>query len=117
MMLLENYWHGEKRSYHHTVSMSMIYALREALRVVLEEGLAARYERHELNARALLAGAKAIGLQPAAEEGYRAPMLTTLRIPDGIDDATIRKTFNYGLWDRDRGRFWVSSLERRGESG
>ena len=91
MTLLENYWHGEKRSYHHTVSMSMIYALREALRVVLEEGLAARYERHELNARALLAGAKAIGLQPAAEEGYRAPMLTTLRIPEGIDDTTIRK--------------------------
>ena len=99
MTLLENYWHGEKRSYHHTVSMSMIYALREALRVVLEEGLAARYERHELNARALLAGAKAIGLQPAAEQGYRAPMLTTLRIPDGIDDATIRKRLiaDYGI--------------------
>ncbi len=99
MTLLENYWHGEKRSYHHTVSMSMIYALREALRVVLEEGLAARYERHELNARALLAGAKAIGLQPAAEQGYRAPMLTTLRIPNGIDDATIRKRLimDYGI--------------------
>lgn len=99
MTLLENYWHGEQRSYHHTVSMSMIYALREALRVVLEEGLTARYERHELNARALLAGAKAIGLQPAAEQGYRAPMLTTLRIPDGIDDATIRKRLitDYGI--------------------
>ena len=99
MMLLENYWHGEKRSYHHTVSMSMIYALREALRVVLEEGLTARYERHERNARALLAGAAAIGLQPAAEEGYRAPMLTTLRIPEGIDDATIRKRLitDYGI--------------------
>ena len=99
MTLLESYWHGEKRSYHHTVSMSMIYALREALRVVLEEGLAARYERHELNASALLAGAKSIGLQPAAEQGYRAPMLTTLRIPDGIDDATIRKRLitDYGI--------------------
>ena len=99
MTLLENYWHGEKRSYHHTVSMSMIYALREALRVVLEEGLAARYERHELNARALIAGAKAIGLQPAAEQGYRAPMLTTLRIPKGIDDATLRKRLitDYGI--------------------
>ena len=99
MTLLENYWHGEKRSYHHTVSMSLIYALREALRVVLEEGLSARYERHELNARALLAGAKAIGLQPAAEQGYRAPMLTTLRIPDGIDDATVRKRLiaDYGI--------------------
>jgi alanine-glyoxylate transaminase/serine-glyoxylate transaminase/serine-pyruvate transaminase len=99
MTLLENYWHGEKRSYHHTVSMSLIYALREALRVVLEEGLDVRYKRHEHNARALLAGAKAIGLQPAAEEGYRAPMLTTLRIPDGIDDATIRKRLiaDYGI--------------------
>lgn len=99
MTLLENYWHGEKRSYHHTVSMSLIYALREALRVVLEEGLDVRYQRHLHNARALLAGAKAIGLQPAAEEGYRAPMLTTLRIPDGIDDATIRKRLisDYGI--------------------
>ena len=99
MMLLENYWHGEKRSYHHTVSMSLIYALREALRVVVEEGLDTRYERHEHNARALLTGAKAIGLQPAAEEGYRAPMLTTLRIPDGIDDVTIRKRLidDYGI--------------------
>ena len=79
--------------------MSMIYALREALRVILEEGLAARYARHELNARALLAGAEAIALQPAAEAGYRAPMLTTLRIPDGIDDATIRKQLitDYGI--------------------
>ena len=99
MTLLENYWHGEKRSYHHTVSMSLIYALREALRVVLEEGLDARYKRHEHNACALLAGAEAIGLKPAAEEGYRAPMLTTLRIPDGIDDTIIRKGLitDYGI--------------------
>ena len=99
MTLLENYWHGDTRGYHHTVSMSMIYALREALRVVLEEGLAARYARHELNARALLAGAEAINLQPAAEDGYRAPMLTTLRIPEGIDDASIRKQLitDYGI--------------------
>ncbi len=99
MTLLENYWHAEKRGYHHTVSMSLIYALREGLRVILEEGLAARYERHERNARALLAGAEAIGLQPAAEEGYRAPMLTTLRIPNGIDDATIRGRLitDYGI--------------------
>ena len=101
MTLLENYWHGEKekRRYHHTVSISLIYALREALRVVLEEGLEVRYKRHAHNAHALLAGAKAIGLQPAAEEGYRAPMLTTLRIPEGIDDATIRKRLitDYGI--------------------
>ena len=89
--LLEEYWLGTSRKYHHTVSMSLIYAIREALRVVVEEGESARYERHERNARALIAGAEAIGLQPAAAEDHRLPMLTTLRIPDGIDDATVRK--------------------------
>ena len=89
--LLEEYWMGTTRKYHHTVSMSMIYALREALRVVIEEGESARYQRHERNAHALIAGAKAIGLEPAAVENHRLPMLTTLRIPDGIDDGTVRK--------------------------
>lgn len=97
--LLEEYWMGDTRKYHHTVSMSMIYALREALRVVVEEGLPERYARHERNACALIAGAEAIGLQPAAAANHRAPMLTTLRIPDGIDDATIRKRLiqDYGI--------------------
>ncbi len=90
MTLLEAYWSGEVRAYHHTVSMSMVYALHESLRVVLEEGLEARYRRHELNARALVAGAVAIGLKPVVQEGFRAPMLTTINIPDGIDDLGIR---------------------------
>lgn len=89
--LLAEYWLGDTRKYHHTVSMSMIYALREALRVVIEEGLPDRYQRHEHNAAALIAGAEAIGLQPAATPNHRLPMLTTLLIPDGIDDVTIRK--------------------------
>lgn len=89
--LLEEYWMGDTRKYHHTLSMSMVYALREALRVVVEEGETARYARHRRNADALIAGAEAIALEPAAVEDHRAPMLTTLRIPDGIDDATIRK--------------------------
>ncbi len=89
--LLEEYWMGTTRKYHHTLSMSMVYALREALRVVIEEGESVRYRRHERNAHALIAGAEAIGLKPAAVENHRVPMLTTLRIPDGIDDGTIRK--------------------------
>lgn len=89
--LLEEYWMGDTRKYHHTVSMSLIYALREALRIIVEEGESARYQRHEHNARALIAGAEAIGLEPVAAEDNRLPMLTTLRIPDGVDDATIRK--------------------------
>ncbi|MDE0636752.1 MAG: alanine--glyoxylate aminotransferase family protein [Candidatus Poribacteria bacterium] len=97
--LLAEYWMGDSRKYHHTVSMSLIYALREALRVVIEEGLSPRYQRHERNAKALIAGAEAIGLQPAATKNHRAPMLTTLLIPDGIDDATIRKRLiqDYGI--------------------
>lgn len=90
MTLLEAYWSGEVRNYHHTVSMSMIYALHESLRVVLEEGLEGRYKRHELNAAALIAGATAIGLKPIVQEGVRAPMLTTINIPDGVDDLGIR---------------------------
>ena len=90
MTLLEAYWSGEVRNYHHTVSMSMIYALHESLRVVLEEGLQDRYKRHERNAAALIAGATAIGLKPIVQEGFRAPMLTTINIPDGIDDVDIR---------------------------
>lgn len=91
MTLLEKYWTGEGRGYHHTVSMTMVYALREALRVVLEEGLEARYERHQRNADALKAGLTAMGLELIAQKGYRAPMLTTVAIPDGISDAHTRK--------------------------
>ena len=90
MTLLEAYWSGDVRNYHHTVSMSLVYALHESLRVVLEEGLEARYARHVLNAKALVAGAVAIGLKPLVQEGFRAPMLTTISIPDGIDDLRIR---------------------------
>ena len=90
MTLLEAYWSGDVRNYHHTVSMSLVYALHESLRVVLEEGLEARYARHVLNAKALVAGAVAIGLKPLVQEGIRAPMLTTISIPVGIDDLRIR---------------------------
>ena len=97
--LLEEYWLGDTRKYHHTMSMSLIYAFREALRIVMEEGVSARYQRHERNAKALIAGAEAMGLQPAAAENYRAPMLTTVSIPDGIDDVTLRKRLiqDYGI--------------------
>jgi alanine-glyoxylate transaminase/serine-glyoxylate transaminase/serine-pyruvate transaminase len=99
MNLLERYWGGEARTYHHTLSMPMVYALREALRIVLEEGLEARYARHQRNADALKAGLTAMGMKLIAQEGYRAPMLTTVAIPDGIADANIRKALlnEYGI--------------------
>ncbi len=70
----------------------MIYALREALRIVAEEGLEARFARHLLNHRALVAGVEAMGLSMLVPEGDRLPMLNAVRIPEGADDLKVRKT-------------------------
>jgi alanine-glyoxylate transaminase / serine-glyoxylate transaminase / serine-pyruvate transaminase len=87
--LIEHYW-GPDRLYHHTAPITMNYALYEALRIVVEEGLEARWRRHEANAAALQAGVAAMGLELAAQEGHRLPQLTAVRVPDGIDDAKVR---------------------------
>ena len=87
--LLQQYW-GEERVYHHTAPISMNYALREALRLVLEEGLEARFARHRLNHEALVAGLAALGLGLASEEGHRLPMLNAVSVPDGVDEARVR---------------------------
>ncbi len=87
--LLEKYW-GEERVYHHTAPISMNYALREALRLVAEEGLPARFARHQKNHEALAAGLDALGLPLAAEEGHRLPMLNAVAVPDGVDEARVR---------------------------
>jgi alanine-glyoxylate transaminase/serine-glyoxylate transaminase/serine-pyruvate transaminase len=91
MSLLKNYW-GAERKYHHTVPINMIYAFREALRIVLEEGLEARFARHHLNHRALVAGVEAMGLSMLVPEAERLPSLNTIRIPGGVDDVRVRKT-------------------------
>jgi alanine-glyoxylate transaminase/serine-glyoxylate transaminase/serine-pyruvate transaminase len=77
--------------YHHTPPMTMLYALREALRIALEEGLETRIARHRRNAEALCAGVEAMGLQLHAQERYRLPPLTTVRVPEGIEEMTIRR--------------------------
>jgi alanine-glyoxylate transaminase/serine-glyoxylate transaminase/serine-pyruvate transaminase len=87
--LLARYW-GEERVYHHTAPISMNYALREALRLVAEEGLEARFARHRRNHLALVAGLEALGLGLAAEEGHRLPMLNAVAVPDGVDEARVR---------------------------
>jgi alanine-glyoxylate transaminase / serine-glyoxylate transaminase / serine-pyruvate transaminase len=87
--LIEQYW-GPDRLYHHTAPITMNYALYEALRIVVEEGLEARFRRHRENAAALQAGLSALGLEPAAQEGHRLPQLAVVKIPDGIDDAKVR---------------------------
>ena len=87
--LIEHYW-GADRLYHHTAPITMNYALHEALRIVIEEGLEARWQRHRANAAALQAGIAAMGLRLLAQEGYRLPQLTTVGVPDGIDEAKVR---------------------------
>jgi alanine-glyoxylate transaminase / serine-glyoxylate transaminase / serine-pyruvate transaminase len=88
--MIQRYW-GSDRFYHHTAPISMNYALREALALVVEEGLEARFARHMRNHLALKAGLKAMGLKYATVEGYHLPQLNCVLIPDGIDDLTVRR--------------------------
>ncbi|MCC6765821.1 MAG: alanine--glyoxylate aminotransferase family protein [Deltaproteobacteria bacterium] len=90
LTMLEKYW-GEERVYHHTAPISMNYALYEALRVVLEEGLDARFARHRRNHEALVAGLEALGLAMAVAPERRLWMLSSVRIPAGVDDAAVRR--------------------------
>jgi alanine-glyoxylate transaminase/serine-glyoxylate transaminase/serine-pyruvate transaminase len=87
--LVEHYW-GDDRTYHHTAPISMNYALREALRLIHQEGLEARWRRHELNHRALVAGVEAMGLRMAVAEGQRLWSLNAISVPQGVDDARVR---------------------------
>lgn len=90
LSLVQSYWGGD-RAYHHTAPITMIYALREGLRLVLEEGLEARWQRHVRNHRALKAGLQALGLEYTAAEGVQLPQLNAVRLPEGVDDAVGRK--------------------------
>jgi len=87
--LIGRYFGGE-RVYHHTAPVNMIFALHEALRLVLEEGLEARYARHRAQAKALRQGLEALGLELPVAETSRLPPLTLVRIPEGVDDRTVR---------------------------
>ena len=88
--LIAKYW-GPEHVYHHTAPVSMILGLREALRIVLEEGLEARVARHRVNSAALRAGVSALGLDFLVPESYRLDQITAVQIPDGVDDATVRQ--------------------------
>ena len=89
--LLANYW-GSDRVYHHTAPINMTYALHEALRLVLEEGLQTCFARHRKNHEALKAGLAAIGISYATQAGHALPQLNAVRIPPGVDDLAVRKS-------------------------
>jgi len=90
LSMVRDYW-GSERKYHHTAPVNMIYAIREALRLIAEEGLEARFARHRLNHRALVAGLEAMGLSMLVPEKERLPMLNAVRIPEGVNDLKVRK--------------------------
>jgi alanine-glyoxylate transaminase/serine-glyoxylate transaminase/serine-pyruvate transaminase len=90
LRLIEQYW-GEERVYHHTAPVSMNYALREALRLIREEGLRARWARHRAVHGALVRGLTAMGLEMVVSPPYRLPTLNTVRIPAGVDDGAVRR--------------------------
>lgn len=90
MGMVASYW-GAERKYHHTAPINAIYGLREALRIIAEEGLEARFARHLLNHRALVAGIEAMGLSMYVPKAERLRTLNTIRIPEGSDDAKVRK--------------------------
>jgi alanine-glyoxylate transaminase/serine-glyoxylate transaminase/serine-pyruvate transaminase len=86
-----NYW-GKERTYHHTPPISLIYGMREALRLVFEEGLEARWERHLQNQQALVAGLEAMGLEMfVANPADRLVTVTAVKVPAGVNDGKVRQ--------------------------
>jgi alanine-glyoxylate transaminase/serine-glyoxylate transaminase/serine-pyruvate transaminase len=114
--LLDRYWHGD-HLYHHTACSNLYAALHEATRLVLEEGLEARFARHVQLSRALVAGLEALGLELAVPARERLPQLLAVRIPEGVDDVKVRKTLlerfsleiggGLGAW---KGKVWRIGL-------
>jgi len=90
MSVLGKYW-GKEQTYHHTAPVSMNYALLESLRIIHEEGLENRFERHRRNHLGLVRGIEAMGLKMLVAEPYRLWSLNTVLIPEGIDDVKVRK--------------------------
>ncbi|MFD1684126.1 pyridoxal-phosphate-dependent aminotransferase family protein [Halobellus litoreus] len=88
LSLLEGYW-GEERSYHHTAPITNVYALREALQLVAEEGLEARWERHREMATELKEGLEEMGLEMNPDDEFWLPSLNAVRVPDGVDDGKL----------------------------
>jgi alanine-glyoxylate transaminase/serine-glyoxylate transaminase/serine-pyruvate transaminase len=90
LTLVQKYW-GHERTYHHTAPISANYALYEALRLVAEEGLDRRWARHRENAALLWEGLQDLGLTLHVPQEYRLTSLTSVRVPEGVDEAEVRR--------------------------
>ena len=91
LSLVKNYWAGAKRAYHHTAPISQIYGIREAYRLVLEEGLEARFKRHQETHEYLRDGLEDLGFKYLVDKQYRLPMLNAVYLPEGIEELPIRQ--------------------------
>lgn len=92
LTMIMNYWQGAKRAYHHTAPINMLYGLYQALYLVFEEGEANVYKRHMDNHLLLVDGLKGMGMNMLVDESCRLPMLNSVHIPKGADDAGVRST-------------------------
>ena len=91
LSMIINYWEGSTRTYHHTAPINMIYGLYEALHLILEEGLNEVFKRHMDNHRLLVTGLGEIGFKMLVDKPYRLPMLNSILVPDGLDEARVRQ--------------------------
>ena len=98
LTMVRQYW-GSERFYHHTAPINMLYALHESLAIVLEEGLEPRIKRHRETHELLRKGLHELGIDYVSAEGHHLPMLNAVKIPDGVDDATVRRRLleDYGI--------------------
>jgi alanine-glyoxylate transaminase/serine-glyoxylate transaminase/serine-pyruvate transaminase len=87
---LHDYWNGN-HTYHHTACSNLVYGMREAVRIAMEEGLETRWARHQLHGDALKAGVEAMGLKLLTKPGYALSVLTAVTVPEGVDELAIRK--------------------------
>jgi alanine-glyoxylate transaminase/serine-glyoxylate transaminase/serine-pyruvate transaminase len=90
LTMIINYWEGQKRAYHHTAPINMIYALHQSLYNLLEEGLENAWARHAENHKTLVAGLEAQGLTMFVDPDHRLPMLNAVVVPNGVDEAVVR---------------------------
>jgi len=91
LSMIVKYWEGQKRVYHHTAPINMLYALYQALYLILQEGLEQVYQRHLDNHKVLVAGLEKLGLKMVVEPRYRLPMLNSVYVPEDVDEASVRK--------------------------
>ena len=90
LSMVKNYWAGAKRAYHHTAPVSSVFALYEALNLVLEEGLENRWTRHKQVHQYLKLKLEKLGFRFLVEENYRLPNLNSVFLPEGLDEAKLR---------------------------